>query len=130
MTGHMCSLLGSGGGDVYLDVLAHPEGGVGRLSHVEAVLDGELATGAILHTDRTRAYSANVKDNPDLELYHCRANHSAAEQGEFPWNLRMGAEDGSELGKSPGGYTAISVSTQTADGATGNLKRGYVEGDA
>ena len=34
----------------------------------------------------------------------------------------MDAEDGPEFEETPDGYTMISVSTQTADGATGNLK--------
>ena len=114
--------VGERGGDVFLDVFAHPEGGVERLSHVKEVLDGKLGTGSILHTDRARAYSAYVRDNPDLELYHCRVNHSAAEEEGFTWNLYMDAEDGPEFEETPDGYTMISVSTQTADGTMGNLK--------
>ena len=63
--------LGQRGGDVFLDVFAHPEGGVERLSHVEEVLDGKLGAGSILPTDRARAYSGYVKGNPGSQLYHC-----------------------------------------------------------
>ena len=114
--------LGERGGEVYLHVFAHPEGGVERLSHVKAVLDGKLGTGTILHTDRARAYSAYVVDNPHLKLSHCRVNHSAADKEGFSWNLYVDEKDGETFRGFPGDYAVISVSTQTADGAFGKLK--------
>ena len=105
-----------------MDVFAHPEGGVERLSHVEEVLDGKLGTGSILLTDRARAYSGYVKDNPGHQLYHCRVNHSAADKEGFTWNLYMDSMDGQEFETPPEGHTVISVSTQMADGAMGKLK--------
>ena len=107
---------------MYKHVFAHPGGGVERLSHAQAVLVGKLRTGTILRTDRARAYSAYVVDNPGLEMYHCRANHSEADKEGFSWNLYMDADDGEEFRNPPDDYAMISVSTQKADGMLGKLK--------
>ena len=114
--------LGERGGDVIIDVFANPGGGVEKLSQVKAVLDGNLAKGTVLHTDRARAYVAYAMDNPQLDLVHCRVNHSEAEKEGFVWKLFMDREDGPEFADNEDGETILTVSTQLADGYIANLK--------
>ena len=114
--------LGERGGDVIIDVFANPGGGVERLPRVKGVLDRNLAVGAILHTDRARAYVAYVRDNPQLDLTHCRVNHSEAEKEGCVWKLFMDWEDGQEFADDEDEETILTVSTQLADGYIANLK--------
>ena len=88
--------LGRRGGEVDLHMPARPEGGVARLIHVGALLDGKLGTGAILCTARARAYSACEVGMPSLNLYRFRVYHPVADGEGLSRGPYMEAGDGKE----------------------------------
>ena len=104
--------LGEKGGGVNFGVSANPSGGVDELPQVDGAPDGILAAGTILHAGRARAYAAYVRDNPQLDLAHCRTNHSGVKKEGFAWKLFMDWGGGLDYADGEDAESSLTASAQ------------------